>query len=202
MIVRVDTTNLTRGLDFSVLIQTDKEPTVSLYAFNSASHEVEVLDFTIVQSGVFYKALSKSPYFNGYLLAKINNKSILVKKIGNPTLHFLIGYKENYTVPYKLFNEDGIETRKDNFINIVNGFYYCEINSDITIVETLKKRFIVKDLMAKMNYDVTLGDGILQDISLDDITLDATLGDTTLGDVTLQDITLNATLADTNITEY
>jgi len=202
VVVRVDTTNLTRGLDFSVFVQTDEEPTISLYAFNSASHEVEVLDFTIVQSGVFYKALSKAPYFNGYLLAKINDKSILVKKIGNPTLHFLIGYKEDYTIQYKLFNENGIETRKDNFINIVDGFYYCEINEDITIVETLKKRFIVKDLIAKMNYDVILGVSDLQDITLQDMDINSTLGDVKLDDVSLDSISIDTTLANVEIKEY
>ncbi len=202
MIVRVDTTNITRGLDFSIIVQTDIQPVVSLYAFNTSSHEYETLDFSIVQSGVFYKANSKAPYFDGYILAKINGKSVVVKKVGHPTQHFVIGYKENYTIPYELISEDGIMQESGNLINIVDGFYYCEIQDNITIMKTLKKRFIIKDNMTKLNYDVSMGTSTLQSVELPNYTLDAILGNAELQDISLDDVSLNATLPNVTISEY
>lgn len=195
MIIRVDTTNLTRGLDFNIIIHTDVEPSVSLYAFSSSTHAYEELDCSIEQNGVFFKANSKAPYFDGYLLAKINSKSMIVKKIGHPTPHFVIGYKNNYTVPYKLFTEDGNEFKSDTLTNIIDGFYYCAIPSNITIMETLKKRFILKENLTKIDYEVTIGNAIFDDVILPNYTLpDITLVDAVLPDITLEDIGINVTL--------
>lgn len=203
MVIRVDTTNITRGLDFNIIVKTDIEPSVSIYAFNSASHSVEMLEFTLSKSGIFYKALSKAPYFDGYILAKINNRSIIVKKIGHPLNLFVIGYKAGYTIPYNLYNEDGNLLKSDFLTHIIDGFYFCEVGLDITIIETLKKRFIIKNNMTKLNYDVTIGNTTLQDITLQDITLNATLGNASLFDAPLQDITLQeAELPNIKIEEY
>jgi len=202
MIVRVDTTNLTRGLSFNIVVQTDEEPEISIYAFNSASHEVVTLDYTMEQSGVFFKASSKAPSFDGYLLAKINSKSLIVKKIGHPLDMFVMGYKENYTIHYKMFNQYGEITEDGNLINIIDGFYYCEIPIEITIIETLRKRFILKSNFTKLNYDVILGDGTIDNIDLPNYDLSSTLSDVTLADVDLIDTDINATLADVEIKEY
>jgi len=199
MVVRVDTTNLTRGFDFSISIFTNANPTVSLYAFNSATHLVELLDCTMTQEGVFFKANAKAPYFDGFLLAKINSKSMVVKKIGHPTPHFVIGYKDNFTVAYKQFNEAGIIIKSDNLLNIIDGFYYCEIGSNVTIMETLKKRFIMKDNLTKLDYEVDLSTSILQDVTLPNYLLETTLSDATLPNVVLENIDLGVTLTDVNI---
>jgi hypothetical protein len=114
----------------------------------------------------------------------------------------VIGYKENYTVPYKLYNEAGSELKSGNLSHIIDGFYYCEINSDVTVMETLKKRFIIKDNLTKLNYGVTMSDAVLYDVVLPDYNLDATLGDTTLPDIELDYIHTQTTLADVEITEY
>lgn len=202
MVVRVDTTNLTRGLDFTISVHTMVEPNVSLYAFNTSTHTYEALIHTMSQEGIFFKATAKAPYFDGFLLAKINSKSMIVKKIGHPTPHFVIGYKENYTVPYKLFSESGVVLRSGNLINIIDGFYYCEILHDATIMETLKKKFIIKDNFTKLNFDVNLGESVLNDIVLTDYVFDVTLGDATLNHINLESVTLDATLTDAEITEY
>jgi len=202
MVVRVDTTNITRGLDFSIIVQSGSEPVVSLYAFNAASHEIEQLDYTMQQSGIFFKALSKAPYFDGYLLAKINSKFRIVKKIGHPTPHFVIGYKPNYTVPYELFNENGVILNSGNLTSIIDGFYYCEIPLEITVMQTLKKRFILKDNMTKLNYDVNIGNTTLEDVYLPEYSINSELGNVVLSSVVLEDVTVNAELADVEIKEY
>ena len=204
MVVRVDTTNLTRGLDFSVIIHAKEEPTVSLYAFNSASHLVEELSYAISQEGVFFKANAKAPYFDGYLLANINSKSMIVKKIGHPRPHFVIGYKPNYTVPYKLFDEAGSELITNNLVNIIDGFYYCEIPENITIMETLKKRFIIKEHFLKLNYDTSMTSVDLPNIDLPNIAMPTTtLPDVILEDVEFPSISLpNVVLPTVEIMEY
>lgn len=199
MVVRVDTTNLTRGLDFGVIVHTDTEPTVSLYAFNATTYDLEELQVEIVQEGVFYKALSKAPYFDGFLLAKINSKSMVVKKIGHPRPHFIIGYKENYTVSYKLFNESGIELNAGNLKNIIDGFYYCEISSDVTVMETLKKRFIIKENLTKLGYEVDMSETVMEDITLPSYELNTTLSDATLPNVELIETNIEASLPDVEI---
>lgn len=203
MVVRVDTTNITRGLDFSVFVQADTEPTVKLYAFNSATHDVDLLSFTIEKSGILFKVNSKAPYFDGYLLATIDNKSLIVKKIGHPRPHFVIGYKSNYTVPYELIDERGVTIVSSNLIPITDGFYYCEVPESITIMKTLGKQFIMKDNITKLNYMVRLGDSTLSDVNLPNYTLDATtLNNVVLSDVVLDNIDINATLPSVEITEY
>jgi hypothetical protein len=69
-------------------------------------------------------------------------------------------------------------------------------------METLQKRFILKDNMTKLNYDVSLGNSAIGDVSLPDYTLQSILGDVILSDVALQDISLDATLTDVEIKEY
>jgi len=194
MVVRVDTTNLERGLDFSLVIHANKEPKVSLYAFNTATYDLEELSTKIVQDGVFYKALSKAPYFDGFLLAKINSKSMVVKKIGHPRPHFVIAYKENYTVPYKIFNKSGVEINAGNLKNIIDGFYYCEISSDVTVMETLKKRFIMKENFTKLDYEVKMGSAEIDNVDLPSYKLDATLQDVTLPDVKLAETNVKVSL--------
>jgi len=202
MIIRVDTTNLTRGLEFSIIVETDEEPKVSLYFFSSVTKKFEILNYNLVKSGIFYKAMSKSSYFDGYILGKINNKSIVVKKVGYPINCFLVGYKENYTIPYSFFSEDGNKLSDGNLINIVDGFYYCEINNDVTIVETLKKRFFVKTNNGKLNYDVTMGNAQIDDVTLPTYDLSTNLGVVTLPDITLDAISQNVTMPQVTIKEY
>ena len=202
MVARVDTTNITRGLEFSIYVHTENEPTITLYAFNATDYSYEEIQYTLEKKGVMYIATAKAPYFDGYLLGKINGKSLVVKKIGHPRPHFVVGYKENYTVFYKLYNELGEVVRDSSMSKIVDGFYYCEVPSEITIIETLKKRFILKDNLTKINYGVNLGDATLDDVDLPNYSLDATLGDATLEEVILEDVEVNATLANLEITEY
>lgn len=202
MVVRVDTTNLTRGLEFSIIVHTQIEPTITLYAFNTTTHQHEVLPHVVSQEGQFYKATSKAPSFDGYLLAKINSKYAVVKKIGHPRPHFVIGYKANYTVPYKMYDTDGVELVSANLVNITGGFYYCVVPKNTTVIETLKKRFIIKENLTKLNYEVTMSDSTLDDVVLPDYTLNTTLSDATLPDVVLSDVSTNATLPEITITEF
>lgn len=202
MVVRVDTTNLTRGLEFSIIVHTQTEPDITLYSLNTTTHQHEVLPHVISQDGQFYKATSKAPSFDGYLLAKINTQYAVVKKIGHPRPHFVIGYRENYTVPYKIYDTHGVEIVSANLTKIVGGFYYCVVPQNATVMETLKKRFIMKDNLTKLNYDVLMDDATLDDVVLPNYELNTTLSDATLPEVTLSDVSTNATLPTITITEY
>jgi hypothetical protein len=202
MVVRVDTTNLTKGLDFSVIVHTDVEPTVSLYGFNTSTHEVEALDFNPLQEGAFWKFSSKAPYFNGFVLATINSKSILAKKVGYPLPHFVIGHKAGYTVPFEVFDLSGVKTKEGNLTKIIDGFYYTQLDYDMCVVKTLNKRFIVKNDTGKLAYDVSLGEATLGDVTLPEYDLGSTLGEATLGDIQLSEIQTDAILADATITGY
>ena len=204
MLIRVDTTNLTRGLDFEIAIYSDSEPSVSLYFFDTATHEVSELSCTIEDDGVLYKALSKASSFDGYLLAKINSKSMIVKKIGFPTPHFVMGYKADYTIPYKLFDEAGAELESNNLINIIDGFYYCKINYNISIMQTLNKRFIIKENILKLNYDTYISSTTLPNIELPDVELsEISLPNIELPQMTLANVELpNVELPNIEIMEY
>lgn len=202
MVVRVDTTNLTRGLDFRVNVHTELEPNASIYAFNSASHQVEEITATKQKDGVFWNLFSKAPYFDGFVLATINSKSVIAKKVGFPTPHFVVGYKAGYTIPYEVFDVNGNKVDGGNLKPIVDGFYYCTLNYEICIVSTLGKRFVVKNQTGKLNYDVSVGLGEIENLQLPEYQLNSSLGDAVLNDMQLEDVQLNATLAEVNITEY
>ena len=202
MIVRVDTTNLTRGAEFSVIVHGGPVPVATLYAFNTASHTTEELPHTIIKDGVFHKVVSKAPSFDGFLLAKINSKSMVVKKIGHPRPHFVIAHKEGYNISYKLFNEEGSEVKRDTLTNIIDGFYYCEIPDNTTIMETLRKRFILKNNDTKFNFEVEMSDTTLDDVVLPEYELLTTLGDSFLPEVILEAVLINATLPSVNIKEF
>lgn len=200
MVVRVDTTNLARGIDFDVHVHTQDEPSISLYAYDTSSNTLEVLHTQVSQEGVFFNFKSKAPYFDGFVLATINNKSILVKKLGHPLSHFVVGHKSGFTIPYEQYSQSGELVESGVLKPIVDGFYFCKTLAEVTIVNTLGKRFVVKDNSTKLEYEVAIGDGFLDDAVLPNYDVFATLGDAVLPSINLEHIDIDATLSSVSIT--
>lgn len=199
MIKRIDTSGLTRGSDTTIAIFTTNEPALAIYFFDTAKEIYETLSYTLEQSGNFYKATTKLPFKDGFLLAKINHKFNVAKKVGNIIPTFVIGYKSGYTINYKLYDTMGSLKRSDTLIEIVDGFYYCFTDYDAGFIELLRHRISLATMMTKLEYDVSLGASSFGDVSLDDYDLNATLGDVSLSDVTLGDYSLDVTFGNSTI---
>ena len=199
MIKRIDTTNLTKGAIASLAIFLDTQPNVDTYFFDAVTHTYTTLQNDITQNGTFFKATTKLPFKDGFLLAKINNSFNIVKKVGFVMPHFVIGYKANYTIPYKLFRDDGTLIKEDVLKEIVNGFYYCETDYNAQYIELLQSKIALGNTMTKLEYDVVLGDSVIDDINLPNVSINVTLGDATLGDATLGSVNFNVALPNVEI---
>ena len=199
MIKRIDTSGLTRGSDTTIAIFTSSEPSVAIYLFDVFKETYENLTYNLSQNGNFYKATTKLPFKDGFLLVKINGKYSVVKKVGNVIPTFVIGYKPNYTIEYKLYETDGSLKRSGTLKEIVDGFYYCFTDYNAGFIELMKQRISLATMQTKLEYDVTLGDSTFEDITLDNYTLEATLPNASIGDVTLGDYTLDVTLGNSTI---
>ena len=199
MFKRVDTTNVARGDIISLVIFTEDEPTIESYFFDTSTHEATEIQYTIEQNQNFFKATTKTPTKDGYIVATINSKYNYVKKIGHPTPHFVIGYKKDYTIPFKLYAIDGTLKESGNLKSVAGSFYYTEIGRDIEVIELLKTRLILGRTETRLDYDVDFNDVSFSDLSLPNYELsnnlpDIDLEDISLEDVSLEDITLEATI--------
>lgn len=200
MIVRVDTTNLARGQVFKISVAASELNNVSLYFFNTSTKESFELEHTVQSSDSTHTIFSKSPYFDGFLLGKINGKCLVVKKIGYVTPHFVIGYKAGYTIPFVLRHEDGSVYKHGDLKNIIDGFYYVETGYDVYVMETMKKRFLIKEHNQMLPFEYELQNGSIDTVLPESVELSSELGSATLADISLQSVELNATLPTTNIT--
>lgn len=199
MIKRIDTSGLAKGSDTTIAIFTQEEPTLDIYFLNVFDETYENLSFTIEQNGNFYKAATKLPFKDGFLLAKINGKYNVVKKVGNIIPTFMMGYKRGYTIEYKLYSTDGSLKSSGTLKEAVDGFYYCFTDYDAGYIEVLKQKISLATMQTKLEYDVTLGESEIGDVSLDDYELNATLGEASLSDVSLENYDLNVTLGNSTI---
>jgi len=198
MIVRIDTTNLTRGREFSLYTKGVNADNVNLYALNPATGEVQEITFTTAQNGEYYRFDAVAPNFDGFLLADAQKQKV-VKKIGFPIQSFVIGYRPNRTIPYVFYSGAGEEIGRGNLINAVAGFYYTTLTGDVAIVKALRKEFIVNKNLLKMNYEITMEGGALDStfepgrlssVELQNIALpDTELGHAELGS-TMPDVTI------------
>lgn len=200
MIVRVDTTNLARGQSFRISVVADELSGVSLYFFKTSTQESFELEHTVQSSGSMHTIFSKSPYFDGFLLGKINGKCSVVKKIGYVTPHFVIGYKTGYAIPFVLKHEDGSVYAQGDLKNIIDGFYYVQTGYDVYVMETLGKRFLIKEHNQMLPFEYELQNGSIDNVSLQSIELSSEIADATLSNVVLPSLELNGTLPSTNIT--
>ena len=200
MIKRIDTSGFTRGSTATIAVFTSDEPEVSIYFFDTASKTYTDLQKTLSQNGTFYKATTKLPFKDGFLLAKINGKFNVVKKVGSVMPTFVMGYKSGYTLGYKLYSTDGSLKKSGTLKEIVDGFYYCDTDYDAGFIEVLRQRISLATMQTKLEYDVTLGEAVLGDVSLGDTALgNAVLGNAVLGEAIVGDYTLDVTLGNSTI---
>jgi len=200
MIVRIDTTNITRGREFTLYANNPNNETVTMRGLNVLDGSVVSIPHTAKKFGLFDGYVGVAPHLDGYLLATVSTQKV-VKKIGNPQPAFVIGYKTNYTVPYKAYDGGGIEIASGNLIALVDGFYFTQIPYDTAVVTTLSRNFIVNKNLLKMNYDVAIVGGSLNSTYENLVLNSATLPDVVLPTNTLGASTLASTLPDVTITE-
>ena len=201
MIVRIDTTNLTRGREFTLYAKnpTGAEPVI--VAVDANTKEVYEVETQHTLAGEFDGYIGIAPAVDGYLFAKIGTQKI-AKKIGTPIPSFALCYKPGYTVRYKAYNSDGEEIADGVFTDIGNGFYYTPLPSDTVVVKTLNKNFIINKNLLKMSYEVTMEGGELNsafdsvefdnlslpDIEMQNLELGESVLDSTLPDVTIKEL--------------
>lgn len=198
MIVRIDTTNLTRGREFTMYAKNSTGTPVIAKAVDVNTGDVTAVDMQHIPMGEFDGYTAIAPQVDGYFMAKIGSQKV-VKKIGNPAHSFALAYKPNYTVSFDACDGTGAAIGTGTLIDVGDGFYYTLLPSDTAIVKTINKNFIVNKNLLKMNYEITMDGGALnstfENVSIDNVSLpiidlpDAVLGDSTL-DSTLPDITI------------
>jgi len=200
MIVRIDTTNITRGREFTLYAKNPNSLAVTVMAVEIETGDVSTLSTTHKSLGEFDAYESIAPQINGYLLAIIGTQKV-VKKIGNPNPAFTIGYKQNYTVPYTALDGAGVELATGNLTALPSGFYYTKIPTDTAVVKCLKKNFIVNKDLLKMNYEITMEGGVLNSTYDTPILENVVLQEVTLPNAELGTASLDSTLPDVTITE-
>jgi len=198
MIVRIDTTNITRGREFTLYAKNPDDLTVTVRALKPSTGVVEDITMEHGTAGEFDAYRGVAPSLDGYLIGSIGKQKI-AKKIGMPMPAFVIGYKEGYTLPYKAYDVDGVLVDEGSLIPIGDGFYYTTIPSATVVVFALNKNFLVNKDLLKMNYEIEIEGGSLnstfdnpnmENVSLPNINLPATeLGDASL-DSTLPTVTI------------
>ena len=198
MIVRIDTTNLTRGREFTLYAK--GHPDALLKALDISTGNVETLSFTEGSYGEFTGYDAVAPNFDGYLLAKVGKQKV-VKKIGHPLPAFVIGYRPNFTVAYKEYDGGGNEIGNGNLTPAGDGFYWTTLSEETAVVKALNKNFIVNKNLLKMNYQITMDGGALNSGFQSGEINAATLPDVGLPDATLGEATLDSTLPNITIEE-
>ncbi len=189
MIVRIDTTNITRGREFTLYAHNPQNRPVTMRGLDVSNGEVTDIAYSHQSLGAFDGYAALAPSIDGYLLASVSAQKV-VKKIGNPPPAFVIGYKPNYTVTYQAYDGSGNEIESGNLTHVGDGFYYTLIPHETAVVKALNRNFIVNKNLLKMNYEVTIEGGTLgsdyENVALENVDLpDVALPYNALGDVTL-----------------
>jgi len=201
MIVRIDTTNITRGQTFSIFAKNYTDQSIEIYALNPITGYVEDISYTKVEiANSFVRFDLTAPNFDGYLMASIGDQKI-VKKIGHPTLNFVVGYKEGFTVPYTAYDGYGNVISEGNLINPVGMFYYTSLKVETAVVASLNKEFIINKDLLKMSFEITMDGGELNSTFESGGIDNVSLQDVTLPDAELGTVELNSTMPDIIIEE-
>ncbi|WP_456432676.1 hypothetical protein [Nitratifractor sp.] len=199
MVLRIETSGITRGREFSLYAFSDSVPAIEAYAYNPVTREVVPLDCVHGKYGMLHRFEAVAPHFDGFLMAKIGRQKI-VKRIGTPIqIALVVGWKEGYTAFYKAFDYQGNVIGEGAMDHLVGPFFACSIPDDAVMMEAAGKRFLVNRNISRMNYRITMEGGelhssfdpaILGNVDLPDVTFEgAELGDVTL-DSTLPNITI------------
>ncbi|ADV46416.1 hypothetical protein [Nitratifractor salsuginis] len=200
MIVRIDTTNIARGREFSLYAKNSNGLPVTVRALKPSTGEVTAIEMQHGTAGGFDVYTGTAPILDGYLIATIGKQKI-AKKIGHPLPSFVLGYKDGYTVPYEAYDIHGSVIASGNLTDIGGGYYYTMIPPETLVVKALKKHFLVNKNLLKMEYEITMEGGALNS-TFDNAQMDnLTLPDVELKDVTLGDAQLDSTLPNVTIKE-
>jgi len=200
MIVRIDTTFISRGQEFSLYGRNPSGKPVLIRAIEIATGNVEQLQFSHSVSGEMDVYSTTAPAIDGYLMASVGSQKV-TKKIGNPIPSFVIGYRDGYTVGYEEISASGEVINSGSLNDAGEGWYWTTLSQGTAIVKALGRRFIVNKNLLKMNYEITMEGGTLgsdyQSAGLNDIGLP----DMALDDVGLEDATLDSTMPTVTIKE-
>lgn len=200
MIVRIDTTNITRGREFTLYAKNPNDATVIIMAVEVSTGDVQTLEYTHKSLGEFDAYECIAPQLNGYLLASIGTQKV-VKKIGIPTPAFTVGYRQNYTVPYVALSATGVELESGNLVALPNGFFYTKLPTNTVIVKALKKNFIINKDLLKMNFEITMEGGELSSTYENPILENIILQEIVLPNTVLGEAELNSVLPEVTIKE-
>jgi len=182
--LRVDTTNIARGREFSLYALTNEIKSIELYAFNSATKEyISIDNYEIDSKSPFNIVKAIAPAFNGFLLATINDVPV-IKKIGYVYGVVCVSYKSGYDLPYKMYNVNYEVTKTGYMANIVSKFFYTTYDKEDIVLEFNNKQIILQKWDFKMRYDI---------IQKREGSFEADIGNVSLNDVSLPEITLPQT---------
>jgi len=160
MTVRIETTSITQGREFALYARSASVPTITMFGYDPITNEAIVIPFIIKTIGTLHIASAIAPVKSGYLYATIGNQKI-IKRIGRPYRKFNLGYRANYTLPYKAYNKDMQIIDNGKMEEIIDGFYSAELGDDVFSFQVLNKEFLINKELQKMNYNVEIGTGKL-----------------------------------------
>ena len=200
MIVRIDTTNITRGRDFTLYAKNPSDQPVVIRSLKPSTGVVEDITMEHGTAGEFDAYRGIAPSLDGYLIGSIGSQKI-AKKIGMPVPAFVIGYKDGYTLPYKAYDVDGALLIEGNLIPIGDGFHYTLIPSSAVVVFALNKNFLVNKNLLKMNYEVEITGGELNSTFDNPVMENVVLPNIDLPNTELGNASLDSTLPTVTIRE-
>jgi hypothetical protein len=200
MIVRIDTTNLSRGREFTLFGRNPDGKPVTVRALEVSTGAVSNLVFTHRVAGPLDAYDAVAPSIDGYLMAGVGPQKV-AKKIGHPVPSFVIGYRPNYTLPYRAIGADGLILGEGELLDAGEGWYWTLLPQGTAVVETIRRKFVVNENLLKMEYRVTMEGGSLGSEYLPSALESGGLPDVTLPDVTFEDATLSSTLPNITIEE-
>ena len=200
MIVRIDTTNLSRGREFSLFATNPAGKPVKMRYLSIPSGDIGEIEFSHRVAGTLDAYDAVAPVIDGYLMATIGKQKV-AKKIGNPITSFVIGYRQGYTLPYTAISHDGDEIETGELRDAGLGWYWAVLPPETAVLETAGKKFIINKDLLKMEYEVTMDGGSLGSSYLPSSIDEMALPELTLPDVGLNDAELDSTLPDVTIKE-
>ena len=201
MVLRIETSGITRGREFSLYAFADATPEITAYAYNPVTREVVSLDCEHSKYGMLHKFDSVAPGFDGFLMAKVGKQKI-VKRIGTPVqVALVIGYKEGYTAFYKAYDYLGGIMSEGAMENIVGPFFTCAIPSDAVMMEAAGKKLLINRNISRLNFEVSIDTGALNSSFEYSQLQNVTLSSDPLPQTPLEDATLDSTLPNVTIKE-
>lgn len=201
MVLRIETSGITRGREFSLYAFADTVPEVLAYAYNPVTREVVSLDCEHSEYGMLHKFDAVAPHFDGFLMAKIGKQKI-VKRIGTPLqIALVVGYKEGYSAFYKAYDSQGAVIAEGETEHLVGPFFACAVPDEAVMMEAAGKKFLINRNISRLNFEVSIDTGALNS-SFDYSALgDIQLSSDPLPKMQLEDATLDSTLPNVTIKE-